>query len=138
MKRKSFFLITAITLHLGVVFPAHAEGDPKKGERAFGQCKACHSVVAGQSTRTGPNLLGVLGRQASSAEFDYSDSLVEAGEAGLIWSSENLDAFLTDPRKFLAEFLDVKTSQVRTKKAIKVAQSSRRDDLIAYLSTLTE
>ena len=138
MKKASIFLITAAVLYFGVVTPSNAEGDSKKGERAFGQCKACHTVVAGESKRTGPNLFGVLGRQAGSAEFDYSDSLIGAGEAGLIWSEENLDAFLADPRKFLAEYMGVSTGKIRTKKTIKVAQSSRREDLIAYLSTLTE
>ncbi|MCY4185502.1 MAG: c-type cytochrome [Rhodobacteraceae bacterium] len=138
MKKPLIFFIAATFFHLGLVFPINAEGDPTKGERAFGQCKACHSVVAGEAKRTGPNLFGVLGRKAGSSDFNYSDILIEAGEAGLFWSSENLDAFLSDPRKFLAEYLGVGASQARTKKNIKVGQSSRREDLIAYLGTLKE
>ncbi|MDE2759566.1 MAG: cytochrome C [Paracoccaceae bacterium] len=116
MKRTLIILISAMVLQLGLGLPINAEGDPKKGERAFGQCKACHSVVVGESKRAGPNLFGVLGRKAGSADFDYSDVLIAAGETGLIWSSKNLDTFLSDPRKFLAEYMDVGTSQARTKK----------------------
>ena len=138
MKKTALFLLTATAINFGLTTPSNAEGDPKKGERAFGQCKACHTVVAGETKRTGPNLFGILGRQAASTDFDYSKSLLEAGEVGLVWTEENLDAFLVDPRKFLAEYTGTSTGQIRTKKTIKVAQSARRADLIAYLSTLTE
>ncbi len=138
MKKTLLFLITAIVFHIVQGLSTNAEGDSERGERAFGQCKACHSVVAGESKRTGPNLFGVLGRKAGSADFNYSDIMIAAGEAGLIWSSGNLDAFLSDPRKFLAEYMDVGASQARTKKTIKVGQGSRREDLIAYLGTLKQ
>ena len=138
MKKIALFLLTATAINFGLTTPSNAEGDQKKGERAFGQCKACHTVVAGETKRTGPNLFGILGRQAASTDFDYSKSLLEAGEVGLVWTEENLDAFLVDPRKFLAEYKGTSTGQVRTKKTIKVAQSARRADLIAYLSTLTD
>ena len=87
-----------------------------KGVRAFGQCKACHSVVAGESKRTGPNLFGVLGHKAGSTDFNYSDIIITVGEAGLIWSSGNLDAFLSYPRNILAGCMYVGASQARTKK----------------------
>ena len=82
MKKTLLFLITAIVFHLGLGLPTNAEGALKRGERAFGQCKACHSVVEGETKRTGPNLFGVLGRKTGSTDFDYSDILIAAGEAG--------------------------------------------------------
>ncbi len=129
-----FFFAT--TFSMNFVSLTSAEGDPAKGERAFGQCKACHTVVAGETKRTGPNLFGVVGRQAGSTDFGYSGDLLEAGEGGLIWTEENLSAFLKDPKKFLSEFMGVPGGQVRIKKTIKVGQDKRRADLIAYLSSL--
>jgi cytochrome c len=74
-------------------------GDPAAGEKVFNQCKACHTVQAGQN-RVGPSLHGVVGRQAGTVEgFQYSPAMKSAG---LTWTPENLDKYLTDPKAFVA------------------------------------
>jgi cytochrome c len=81
---------------------AHAEGDPAKGEKAFRKCQACHTVEPGQH-RVGPSLHNVVGRPVASAEgFDrYSEAMQAKAAEGMVWSEENLDAYLADPKGFI-------------------------------------
>lgn len=65
------------------------------------QCAACHSTVAGE-TRVGPSLHHIFGRAAGAeADFAYSDALRQRGADGLIWTTENLDAWLADSGAFV-------------------------------------
>lgn len=111
-------------------------GDPVKGQKAFKKCKTCHSVVAGKRMATGPNLLGVFGRQAGTVEFKFSKSMIEAGEAGLTWTPEAMDAYVTDPKAFLKKTLG--KSRVRNKMKYKMKKADQRADVIAYLMSLQE
>ena len=61
---------------------------------AFGQCAACHAVVAGQNG-VGPSLAGVFGRKAGSLpDFTYSAAMKASGK---VWDEATLDTFLTSP-----------------------------------------
>ena len=74
-----------------------AAADPGKGERIFGKCKSCHMLENGQNS-TGPHLFGIVGRNVGAVEgFGYSGKLKEAAD---VWTAENLDAFLANPKKF--------------------------------------
>jgi cytochrome c len=55
------------------------EGNPSRGQRAFGACAACHSLQPDQNM-TGPSLAGVWNRKAGSlASFSrYSIALKSA------------------------------------------------------------
>lgn len=76
-----------------------AAADPAAGEKVFGKCKACHKLDG--SDGTGPHLNGVVNRaKASIAGFGYSDGLVAM--AADSWTPENLDAFLTNPKGYVA------------------------------------
>ncbi|MEM1064325.1 MAG: cytochrome C [Pseudomonadota bacterium] len=120
----------------------HASGDAAAGEQAFSQCQTCHVVVdaegntlAGRNARTGPNLYAVSGKQAGIVEgFRYSDSIVEAGEAGLVWDEENFVAYVQDPTGFLREYLD--DNRARGKMAYKVREEADAVNLYAYLASL--
>lgn len=81
---------------------AYAEGDPAKGEKAFRKCQACHTVEQGKH-RVGPSLYQVVGRPVASAEgYDrYSDAMKAKAAEGMVWTEENLDAYLADPRGFI-------------------------------------
>jgi cytochrome c len=125
---------TALTL-AGTAF-AQDVGDAEAGEREFNKCKSCHMIVADDGTeivrggRTGPNLYGIIGRQAGTVEdFRYGDSLVEAGEAGLEWNEETFSAYVQDPKGFLAEYLD--DSSARSKMSFRLR--SGMEDVYAYL-----
>ena len=80
-----------------VIAPAlHA--DAQRGERVFQRCYACHSVQKGEDKLPGPNLNGVLGRRAGTVSgFEFSPAMIAAGRAGLVWTPDALDRFLTDP-----------------------------------------
>lgn len=74
-------------------------GDATAGETIYRQCTSCHQVGEGAKHRIGPHLNGIFGRQAASHDgFRYSDALKRAGEMGLEWHADTLDAFLENPR----------------------------------------
>lgn len=116
---------------------SHAgSGDAAKGEKEFNKCKSCHMIVAEDGTeivkggRTGPNLYGIIGTQAGTEEgFRYGDSLVAAGEAGLVWDEESFVAYVQDPKKFLATYLD--DSGARSNMSFRLRKGM--EDLYAYL-----
>ncbi|SPF79434.1 c-type cytochrome [Pseudoprimorskyibacter insulae] len=119
---------------------AFAEGDAAKGEKTFKKCKACHAITNGDDTivkggKTGPNLYGVIGRTAGSyADFGYGADLVKAGEAGLVWDEETFEAYVKDPKGFLAEYLN--DGAARSKMSFKLAKGG--EDVYAYLVSVAE
>jgi cytochrome c2 len=59
-------------------------------------CAGCHLVNDGLSHGNGPDLRGVFGRKAGSAEgFEYSAALKDAD---IRWTRQNLDRYLEDPK----------------------------------------
>ena len=116
---------------------SHAgSGDAAAGEKEFNKCKSCHMIVADDGTeivkggRTGPNLYGIIGRQAGIQDgFRYGDSLVAAGEAGLVWDEETFVAYVQDPKAFLAEYLD--DSGARSKMSYRLRKGA--EDVYSYL-----
>lgn len=132
MRRAAFPIVTGLALALlavgqaGLRSPAEAQ-NADAGRVLFAKCLACHSAAAGKGHRTGPNLFGVAGRAAGSAEgFVYSDAMKAAGEGGLVWSDEKLEAYLGDPTGLVPE----------SKMAWTVKEAGERRDLVAYIKTL--
>jgi len=78
-----------------------ASADPAAGEKIFAKCTACHTVDQGGANGIGPNLFGVMGQPIGKhvAGFAYSGDL--SGHGG-DWTWENMDAWLTSPKKFAA------------------------------------
>lgn len=111
---------------LGAPHVAHAQ-DAAQGKRAFGQCRACHTLEEGGRSAAGPNLFGIIGAQSGARDvgFKYSKALTEAA---LEWTDENLDKWLENPRGF------VRGSRM----TLKVGDEQRRKDLIAYLKEATQ
>jgi len=113
-------------------------GDPEAGEKAFNRCKSCHTVASADETfvkggKTGPNLYGLIGRQAGTVEgFRYGDSLVAAGEAGLVWDEANFLEYVKDPKKFLVGYLD--DSGARSKMSFKLRKGG--EDIYSYLASV--
>lgn len=134
-------LSAAFALTAGAAFAdGHASGDAEAGEAIFKQCSSCHVVQNGDEVlagrgKTGPNLYGLVGRQAGTVEgFRYGDSIVAAGEAGLAWNEEDFLTYVTDPRKFLQETLD--DSKARSKMSFKLRKGG--EDVWAYLASFGE
>ena len=88
--------IAALTMTAG---GASAQGEVALGEEMYKfRCAECHAV-GGEGAKNGPSLNNVIGRPAASVEgFKYSDGMVEAGQAGVIWDRETLGKFITKPR----------------------------------------
>jgi cytochrome c len=75
---------------------ASAQGDPKRGQKLFENCAACHAAD-GKGNEVGPGLAGVFGRKAGEREdFRYSPALKRSG---ITWTPQTMDAFLADPQK---------------------------------------
>jgi cytochrome c len=115
-------LLAAALLFSGVAAGASADGDPRRGEKIYERCAACHSI---DRDRTGPRHEGLLGRRVGSVPgFAYSPAMTKAGKAGMVWDETTLDRFLENPTKAIPGtrmgYAGVKNAQERA-------------DLIAFL-----
>jgi len=127
-------LLTATAAMLALAAPALAEGDAAAGEKAFRQCKACHSIQSPDGEmivkggRVGPNLYGVIGRTAGSVEgFRYSNALAAKAEDGLVWDETNIVEYAKDPNAFL---------DGRGKMTFRLRKGG--EDIAAFLATFSE
>lgn len=120
---------------------AFAEGDAEKGKKSFNKCKSCHMIVTADGDtilkggKTGPNLWGVVGRTAGTADFKYSKYLVSAGEAGLVWDEEEFTAYVADPSKYLKGYLD--DNKARGKMNFKLKKAEEAANIWAYLTSVS-
>jgi len=100
-------------------FLTDAPPDPAYGQQLFAErCSACHAL---DRNKIGPMLGGVVGRHVGVADgYDYSTALKNAG---VVWSANNLDRWLADPRAFIPG----------AKMPIRVLDPLSRKDIVAYL-----
>lgn len=138
---KTLMTIAAATLAFATPLLAEshgAMGDADAGEKGFKKCKSCHMIANGDEMivkggKTGPNLYGVIGRTAGTAEdFKYGDDLVAAGAAGLVWDEATLASYVADPKGFLQEKLD--DSGAKSKMTFKLKKGG--EDVAAYLASV--
>jgi cytochrome c len=93
---------------------------------ARNHCGPCHALEKGEPHGQGPNLYGVVGREAGSASgFDYSEGFNKAMK-GRVWDAKLLDRWLTDtqslaPGNRMTYFQD---------------DASKRSRVIRYLESL--
>ena len=108
---------------------AHAEGDAEAGLKVFKKCKACHTAEE-KKKKVGPHLVGIVDRAAAAIEgYKYSKAMKAKGEEGLVWTIENLDAYLTKPKAFVP----------KTKMAFPGLKKPKdRANVIAYLKLKSE
>jgi cytochrome c len=101
-------------------------GDPSHGKGVFGQqCGLCHTATKGGPTLVGPNLYGLVGRQAGSLPgYSYSPAMKAAG---FTWDDDKLHAYLASPKS-------VVPSNKMPYGGLKNA--GQLDDLVAYLASL--
>jgi cytochrome c len=77
---------------------ALAQGDPKRGEKVFEKCRACHAAD-GAANEVGPGLGGVFGRRAGERDdFRYSPALKRSG---ITWTPQTMNEFIADPQKMV-------------------------------------
>ena len=52
--------------------------------------------------KVGPTLKGIVGRAAASiADYKYSEAMLAKGAEGLVWTEENLTAYLPNPKAYV-------------------------------------
>jgi len=120
-------LAVVATMAVAVAFTAGVATNSAyaaEGKKVFGKCKACHGF---KKNKVGPNLAGIVGKKAGMAEkYKYSKAMKAAAGEGLVWTEENLDKFLTKPKKFMKK---TKMSFAGLKK------ESQRKAVIEYLKS---
>ena len=101
----------------------------ENGQAVFRVCRACHLVGDNARNAVGPQLNSIVGRRAGSvAGYAYSANLKDLGAGGLVWSDENLDRYLENPKSVVPN----------GKMAFPgVKDGADRADLVANLKTLS-
>lgn len=116
-------LAVALVLAAG---SALAEGNETRGERLFNQqCKACHTLEQGGHNLVGPNLHGLFGRKAGSADYQYSDAMKKSG---ITWDEKTLADYLKDPK---GKVPGTKMTYIGLR------QEQQQEDMIAFLKKAT-
>lgn len=85
---------------------AFAVGDHDGGKMAFAErCGICHETGLGANPFVGPELNGIMGRLAASVPnyLKYSDGLKKLRESGFVWTQENVDRLIANPKAVLPD-----------------------------------
>ncbi len=114
------FLITLVL----IVQPEANADDIGDGRDIFiMRCLGCHAFAC---NREGPRLGGLFGRKVATAE-DYKFYSEGLKNSEIVWTSETLDNFFSDPGKIFPE------SEMAVQG--KIEDAAQRRKLIAFLDT---
>ena len=100
--------------------------DSKRGEAGVKACQACHNFEKGAAAKVGPALDRAMG---SMAGFNYSAGFKERNAKGEKWDYAALDAFITNPKAYIAGTAMGYAG---------LADGAKRADIVAYLRSLSE
>ncbi|MFM8466790.1 MAG: c-type cytochrome [Oxalobacteraceae bacterium] len=116
----------ALVLLASGAFTLPAQAQSADGAKLFAQhCAACHQIAADAPPGMGPNLRGVVGRQAGQVKgFAYSAEFKKA-LAKKSWTADLLDKWLEEPQNVAPG----------TYMMYKQADPAIRAAIIEYLST---
>jgi cytochrome c len=108
-------------------------GDAEKGKADFAKptaCGLCHQVGPGAKNLIGPELNGIVGRKAASvADYAlYSAGMKKLAEEGWVWTEENIDKWITNPKAMIPDSPMALAFQG-------IPDAAERADIIAYLKT---
>jgi cytochrome c len=94
------FSLVMIDSRFAVATEDEAQASINEGRSVFRACIACHSLESGRHM-TGPSLSNIWNRKAGTVGdfIRYSDALKNSD---LIWTAENLDAWLQDPQSVVS------------------------------------
>lgn len=122
--------LTALLSFSTLAWPVLADGNIAAGEKLFKRCAACHAVEPGGASKAGPNLHDVVGRTSGTLTgFAYSDAMTKLGAGGHVWTPEEIDKFIENPKQLVPG----------TKMAFPgLKKPQDRLDVVAYLSSLSQ
>jgi cytochrome c len=98
LKLMTTAMVTIMAGFLVVAGPVQA-GDTDAGARVFKKCKACHWADK-EKNKTGPHLVGIIGRTAGSLE-SYKKYSKAMKASGIVWDETTLTDYLRAPKKYL-------------------------------------
>ncbi len=126
---KNSILAVAAAMSVALATGASFGADAAAGEAEFKKCAACHMVGENAKSRVGPILNDVFGRTAGTLEgYKYSQAMIDAGAAGLVWTEETVDQFIHKPKEVVPG----------TKMSFAgIQDETARQNLIAYLLTFS-
>jgi cytochrome c len=104
--RSRFCLAVAMAALVAFAGSAFAGGNAAKGKAAFAaRCASCHQEGLGAGPFVGPELNGIVGRDAASVPnyTRYSEGLKKLRESGFVWTEENMDKWIADPKAILPD-----------------------------------
>ena len=132
LNRCLLVVATAILVSCRTAPTVHAEetisdiSDIEHGKATFNtMCGVCHSVQKTGGPVEGPNLLGLVGREAAS-QPDFAKYSPALQASNLVWSIETLDRFLRNPMETVPG----------TIMPMLISDDKTRANVIAYLATL--
>jgi len=90
------------------------------GEKLFKQqCAACHAVAKDAPMGMGPNLAGIVGKEAGKMEGYRYSAEFKKGLDGEKWTPEMLENWLTDPQNLApGTYMMYKQNDASVRKAI--------------------
>jgi len=130
MRKDRFLTLAAfIAFGLGVTLAGGDALASSDGEKVFKKCIACHSANKGGKHKVGPNLFGIVGRKAGTADgFKKYKGL---NGADWTWDEAALDAWLKDPKAFIKSKGGKTTSMT-----LKLKKDDQRKAVIGYLKSM--
>lgn len=121
MKKTLMIVTTAAMLVSGMAIGEAVAGAESK-------CKACHTFGKGEGNKVGPNLFGIMGKKAGSAEGFKYGSYLKGAE--FTWNEENMKAWIADSKGV------AKAAGGKSKMSSQKVKGAKADEVIAFLNGL--
>lgn len=120
---------------LAMAEPAQAQtttANAVRGHALARKCQLCHTFDAGQKGKFGPDLFGIVGKQAGKAEaYKYGQALAEAS---FTWDQSNLADWVCNSGNAIKQLTGKHSA--RTKMPAQHACGQDAQDIVAYLASL--
>jgi cytochrome c len=93
---KQLTVSTLIVIAAAVTASAAPAQDVAAGKTSFNKCLACHAIGEGARNKVGPELNGLKGRKAGTAEgYSYSEA---NKNSGITWDEATFKDYIKDPK----------------------------------------
>lgn len=124
-------------------------GEAARGAAWAPTCRGCHEIAVGQTAQPskGPDLHDIYDSPAGTISlkrgYRYAAPMQAARRAGLIWTADNLDEYLKNPRAFLERFTGQQFAPTAPIMNFFVGgdgseQERTRRDIVAYLKAIKD